>query len=157
MVKLHNRKSEFKGNTHKTINLSEINSCSEGSSYYLISNCLNRLLIISSLLFITASAMAQAGAEEVQQSPALAHGHKYHVEYPQEALEARITGTIHLTFDIDSACNFVNVQADTVLHFGCDEYAIDCLRLLEKETKMEKRSKCEPAFNQSLPVEFKIE
>lgn len=101
--------------------------------------------------------MAQTGTEEVQQSPSPTHGPKYHGVYPREALEARITGTIHLTFDIDSACNFVNIQADTTLNFGCDEYAIEYLQLLEKQTKMEKRFKCEPAFNQSLPVEFKLE
>ncbi|TXB66214.1 hypothetical protein FRY74_04905 [Vicingus serpentipes] len=77
--------------------------------------------------------------------------------YPQKALEARITGTITLIFDIDSACNFINISQDTTLGYGCDEFALKTLQHVEEQRKIENKLKCKKSYNHKIPVKFRLE
>ena len=82
--------------------------------------------------------------------------YKYTLKYPKEAYENGITGTIMLTFDLDSTCSCINIKQNPKLGYGCDEVALQVLSKLEINMKKDNNNKCMPISNFEIPVVFRI-
>ena len=74
--------------------------------------------------------------------------------YPQEAIDAKIQGTIILIFDIDSTCSIVNRREKNKLGYGCDEAAFKDLDKVEEQLKKHYKNKCKPSKNVKMPIKF---
>jgi len=78
---------------------------------------------------------------------------RYPVKYPKKAKENGISGTVIVTYDIDSTCSFVNRTIKEGLGYGCDEAALAVLDKIEKDIKRDNKSKCKP-FSMTMPIRF---
>ena len=76
------------------------------------------------------------------------------VNYPAEAEEKNISGTVIVAFDIDSACQIINIRIDKGIGFGCDEEAIRALKEAQKNCNGIRPKKCTPKFYIKIPFTF---
>lgn len=82
--------------------------------------------------------------------------YQYRLIYPDEALEAGIVGDIHLTFDMSSNCEIMNVRQDTVLGHGTEKTVNESLDLLQKEWSGQHNGKCEEVKDIEVLVNFRL-
>ena len=79
------------------------------------------------------------------------------LKYPKEAEEKKISGTVILTFDIDSTCQFINIKIEKGIGFGCDEEAIRLLKESRKNCTGIRPKSCEPKYSLKIPITFKYQ
>jgi len=79
------------------------------------------------------------------------------LKYPKEAEEKKITGTVILTFDIDSTCHFINIKTVKGIGFGCDEEAIRLLNESQKKCIGIRPKSCDPKYGLKIPITFKYQ
>lgn len=79
---------------------------------------------------------------------------KTNLEYPEEAVKNKVSGSVKLKFDIDV---FGNVKDVSIIHgigYGCDEEAIRLVKLLKYEKK--KYRGLFVVFHQSMFIHFRL-
>lgn len=74
--------------------------------------------------------------------------------YPQTAQDNNITGTVLVSYDIDSNCRIINIHIKKGKGYGCNEAAINALKKC-KPVLVGTRKKCDPLFNILQPFTFK--
>lgn len=77
------------------------------------------------------------------------------LQYPPEALAAKVEGTVRIRFSIDHTGKVFKSQVITSLGYGCDEEAIRLVRLLEFEVP--KVYKLKVQHHRTLNIHFKLQ
>ena len=114
----------------------------------------NIIVLLPFLAFQTNNLLAQASNKtDSTQNIAkwICHGN---VTYPTEAEEKNISGTVILAFDIDSACQVVNIRIEKGIGFGCDEEAMRAFKDVQKHCTGIRPKDCTPKFNLKIPFTF---
>ena len=76
------------------------------------------------------------------------------MQYPHEAIQKKIEGTVALKFDIDEYGMVSNVQVLHGIGSGCDEEAVRLAKLLRYEKT--KKAGLRVTFHQSLNIHFRL-
>ena len=115
------------------------------------------LIVIANILFITTESFGQnpsASSKDVNIEDSIKkHYRHYWADYPQKAKEEGVSGTVILTFDVDSTCSIINRKVKEGIGYGCDESALSSLDKMEKDLKNDNKSKCKPS-SITMPVKF---
>jgi TonB family protein len=77
------------------------------------------------------------------------------LQYPPEAIAAKVEGTVRIRFSIDHTGKVFKSQVITSLGHGCDEEAIRLVRLLEFEVP--KTYKLKVQHHRTLNIHFKMQ
>lgn len=76
------------------------------------------------------------------------------LQYPEEALEKGIEGTVSLKYDIDYKGRVVEVKVIGGLGYGCDEEAIRLVRMLQFQVPRSRGVKV--LFHKSMQIHFRL-
>ena len=76
-----------------------------------------------------------------------------HLQYPKEAGEAGIEGSVYLRYSIDPSGKVVDAKVISSLGYGCDEEAIRVVKLLK--FKADKVFKARVLFHKKIRIWFK--
>lgn len=77
-----------------------------------------------------------------------------HLQYPQEALDNNIQGTVSVDFDIDVFGKVINAKVKHGLGYGCNEEAVRLVKLLQFSKR--KYQGMHVVFHRNLNIHFKI-
>ncbi|MEO1517370.1 MAG: energy transducer TonB [Bacteroidota bacterium] len=77
-----------------------------------------------------------------------------HLQYPEEALKAKVEGTVSLRYSIDHLGKVTKVDIIKGLGHGCDEEAARLVRLLRFEVA--KTYKVRVLFHKNLQIHFRL-
>ena len=79
---------------------------------------------------------------------------KNNLQYPKEALENRVEGTVSLEYNIDYQGTVTDVHVISGIGFGCDEEAMRLVKLLKFEVP--KTHKAKVRFRKTLQIHFRL-
>lgn len=108
------------------------------------------------LIFATSFIVQMTQAQENKGMADSAQGYfsiewKHRLCYPKKAEENNISGTVIVSFDIDSTCSIVNIKIVKGIGYGCDEEAIKLVKLIKiippKDHKCVPRRNMRQTFN----------
>ncbi len=79
---------------------------------------------------------------------------RQHLQYPAEALQHRVEGTVVVRYEIDYKGNVTQVKVLTSVGYGCDEEAIRLTKMLKFDVPPVKGIKV--SFHNTLKVHFRL-
>jgi protein TonB len=91
----------------------------------------------------------KGGAKAIQQHV------QYHLKYPEEALNNKIEGTVHVRYDIDFKGNVVDGKVIKGIGHGCDEEAIRIVKLMKFDVVKGPR-KLKIVYHKDIQIHFKL-
>jgi hypothetical protein len=79
------------------------------------------------------------------------------LEYPLLAKENNISGTVIISYDIDSNCSFINRKVVSGIGYGCDEAALKSLDQMEIDLKRKNNFPCKSSKNNMTSFRFRLD
>jgi TonB family protein len=76
------------------------------------------------------------------------------LQYPKEALEARVEGTVHLRYEINHKGIVTSARIISGIGYGCDEEAIRLVKLLQFQ--IAKNRGLRAIFHKTISIHFKL-
>ncbi len=80
---------------------------------------------------------------------------KQHLKYPKEALEKKIEGSVHVTFEISTEGKVITAKSISSLGGGCDEEAVRLVKMLRYKVPKNPR-KLKIKFNKKIQIHFRL-
>ncbi len=80
---------------------------------------------------------------------------KGNMQYPQKALDARISGTVAVVIDIDESGFVKKGRIKKSVGFGCDEEAVRLCKLLKFSTAAKRKSR-KTTFHRTINIHFRL-
>lgn len=114
--------------------------------------CNSAINAIPSFITTNCEGLEDEEAQTCTQNEMLAHISST-LEYPQEAIDDNIEGTVKVAFTVDLQGNPTNLEITKSIGFGCDEEAIRIINTL-KFIPGKNRCDDDTLVNMEVPVEF---
>jgi protein TonB len=80
---------------------------------------------------------------------------KENMQYPQKALDAKISGTVAVVIDIDENGFVKKGRIKKSIGFGCDEEAVRLCKLLKFSTAAKRKSR-KTTFHRTINIHFRL-